>query len=289
MGALYGSHGAGPKGKKRANGGLPALAAPSITRAKRYATGVGRMADEFPWRALAFTPTRPMLTRKSEKGIMSRVADPTAKISLLRAAEAVFSEKGPAAAKVEEITQRAGLSKGAFYLHFVGKEDAFREVVESFLARCSAVFCPPGACAVLPSSAADILAFSLERDTQMYEFFWQNRAILSIVGSCRGPHAYLLDAFRKEVAVSSRSWVDLLKKMGLFRKNIDSELVSTLLCGALHELVHKMLSASRKPPLAEWLRQAQEVLVEGLGTPALCRALRRESAPLRRRAGRRAS
>ena len=43
---------------------------------------------------------------------MSRVADPTTRISLLRAAEEVFAKKGLEAAKVEDIAKRAGCSKG---------------------------------------------------------------------------------------------------------------------------------------------------------------------------------
>ena len=66
---------------------------------------------------------------------MPRPADPNAKIDLLRAAEAVFVERGLDNAKVEEITERAGHSKGSFYLHFDSKEDAFRQIVESTLAR----------------------------------------------------------------------------------------------------------------------------------------------------------
>src|SRR5690349_20696006 len=68
----------------------------------------------------------------------SRLADPNAKIDLLRAAEEVFAERGLDHAKVEQITERAGHSKGSFYLHFSSKEDAFRQIVESTLARLAA-------------------------------------------------------------------------------------------------------------------------------------------------------
>ncbi|MGZ3427448.1 MAG: TetR family transcriptional regulator, partial [Polyangia bacterium] len=61
---------------------------------------------------------------------MARPPDPNAKIDLLRAAEAVFAERGLDHAKVGEITERAGHSKGSFYLHFENKEDAFRQIVE---------------------------------------------------------------------------------------------------------------------------------------------------------------
>ena len=46
----------------------------------------------------------------------------------------VFSEKGFAAAKLDEIAQRAGVSKGTLYLYFKDKEDLFRAVVRDTVA-----------------------------------------------------------------------------------------------------------------------------------------------------------
>jgi len=45
------------------------------------------------------------------------------------AALAVFAEKGFAAAKLDEIARRAGVSKGTLYLYFEDKEQLFRAVV----------------------------------------------------------------------------------------------------------------------------------------------------------------
>src|ERR1700741_3167119 len=49
---------------------------------------------------------------------------------IVQAALAVFAEKGFAAARLDEIAARAGVSKGALYLYFSTKEDLFRAVVE---------------------------------------------------------------------------------------------------------------------------------------------------------------
>jgi AcrR family transcriptional regulator len=48
---------------------------------------------------------------------------------IVAAAFAVFSEKGFAAARLDEIAARAGVSKGALYLYFETKEDLFHAVV----------------------------------------------------------------------------------------------------------------------------------------------------------------
>lgn len=48
---------------------------------------------------------------------------------IVQAALDVFAEKGFAAAKLDEIAGKAGISKGALYLYFETKEDIFRAVV----------------------------------------------------------------------------------------------------------------------------------------------------------------
>jgi AcrR family transcriptional regulator len=50
---------------------------------------------------------------------------------ILDAALTVFAEQGLAAARLDDIAKRAGLSKGTIYLYFDNKEDLFREVVRS--------------------------------------------------------------------------------------------------------------------------------------------------------------
>jgi len=63
----------------------------------------------------------------AEPKFRRRKADRPAEI--VQAAMAVFAEKGFAAAKLDEIAARAGVSKGALYLYFETKEDLFRAVV----------------------------------------------------------------------------------------------------------------------------------------------------------------
>ena len=204
---------------------------------------------------------------------MSRVADPKAKITLLRAAEEVFAERGLAGAKVEDIAKRAGVSKGAFYLHFESKEAALKQLVESFLARCQSYFAPPSAYPGLPDDPSDLFDFALQRDVQIYEFLWQNRAFLRILPSCQGDYDYLLVAFRAEIAVTTREWVDHFRGEGIFRKDVDADLAATLIGGAYNELSLRMLGQEGRPPLEDWLRFALETFFRAFGTPVMVAAL----------------
>jgi TetR/AcrR family transcriptional regulator, transcriptional repressor for nem operon len=51
---------------------------------------------------------------------------------LLAASEALFLEKGVAATSLDEITSRAGVSKGLFYLYFRSKDDLLAAMQDQF-------------------------------------------------------------------------------------------------------------------------------------------------------------
>lgn len=206
---------------------------------------------------------------------MSRTPDLMAKVSLLRAAEEVFAEKGLEAAKVEEIAKRAGLSKGSFYLHFASKEEAFEQVVESFLARCSALIPEPQTIAEVPGDAEAALVFMYEHDLSTFEYLWQSRGFLRIMESCSGTHAYLLASFLDDTVKNSQRWIRTWQALGLFRPDADDGVAAALICGGYRELARRMVSSEKKPPIGDWLRDSQRVFVRGLGTDALIRAQER--------------
>lgn len=210
---------------------------------------------------------------------MSRTPDLMAKVSLLRTAEEVFAEKGLEAAKVEEIAKRAGLSKGSFYLHFASKEEAFQQVVESFLARCSALIPEPETLAEeVPKEPLAALVFMYEHDLATFEYLWQSRGFIRIVEGCSGPHAYLLDAFLDDTVRNSQQWIRTWQALDLFRPEADESVAAAIICGGYRELVRRMVASEKKPPIGDWLRDSQRVFVRGLGTDALIRALDRQDA-----------
>jgi AcrR family transcriptional regulator len=54
---------------------------------------------------------------------------------ITEAAFSVFAEKGYASARVEEVAQRAGVSKGLLYVYFKTKEELFKAVIKSVVVR----------------------------------------------------------------------------------------------------------------------------------------------------------
>lgn len=203
------------------------------------------------------------------------MADPKSKIALLRAAEDVFAERGVAGAKVEDIARSAGISKGAFYLHFESKEAALKQIVEAWLARCASLFGGPGEYPDAPTDADAFIDFCIERDVSIYDFLWQTRLTMRIIRSCQGEYEYLCDAFRDDVRRRNREWLELWRQEGLIRSETNIELAAILMSGAYEELSITMIKAEHRPPFEQWLEFAQETFVRAYGTPELIEALER--------------
>ena len=208
---------------------------------------------------------------------MSRIADPKAKIALLRAAEQAFAERGVASAQVEDIAREAGLSKAAFYLHFESKDAALEEIIETWLARCRSLFAGPNDYPAPPTDPHAVIDFVIERDVQLYEFLWQSRMTMRVLHGCQGAYGYMFDGFRDEMQRRSREWLNRWRQDGLMRPEVNAELAAMLVSGAHEELATKINKSERRPPIEAWLELCQDVFVRGLGTPEMVAALERRN------------
>jgi AcrR family transcriptional regulator len=110
-----------------------------------------------------------------------RKADRPAEI--VAAAMAVFAEKGFAAARLDEIAARAGLSKGALYLYFETKEEIFGAVVEQALAPNIKVI--RAMIAAHPGPIGDLLALLPERIATLVERFPVGGVVKMVIGEAR--------------------------------------------------------------------------------------------------------
>src|SRR4051812_26376534 len=204
------------------------------------------------------------------ESIMPRPADRRTKIELLRAAEAVFVEHGLTAAKVEDITARAGVSKGAFYLHFESKDDCWRQIVEAFLARLAACLDVAPACGPTagPEAFAAQLALWRAHDVEIFAFCWHNRGLMGLLftGGGGAPYAYLTDAFAARVSAQIEGWARRLIAAGIYRAEVDAALLPALVSGAYERLVREMLKQPQQPDLEAWASQVQALFMRGLLT-----------------------
>src|SRR3954470_16544467 len=173
---------------------------------------------------------------------MPRPADPNAKIDLLRAAEAVFAERGLDNAKVEEITERAGHSKGSFYLHFRNKEDAFRQIVESTLARLATCLDSAHVDVSTRLPPAEHVARWREHDLEMFEFIWGNRRVMRLMleGGGSAQFGDLIDQSADRSRKEAASALQLGVATGLDRSDLDVEVASMVLAGGYDRVAREL-------------------------------------------------
>jgi AcrR family transcriptional regulator len=202
---------------------------------------------------------------------MPRPADPNAKIDLLRAAEAVFVERGVDHAKVEEITERAGHSKGSFYLHFTSKEDAFRHLVEATLARLAACLDADAVEANVRLPPEEHAEAWHAHDLEMFEFIWANRRMIRLMfeGGGSASFGYLIDQFAERTRQQAKEALALGVQRGLYRADLDVEVASMALAGGYDRVARELVRAERKPDLPRLLASLQRVCLTGIASPRL--------------------
>jgi len=102
---------------------------------------------------------------------------------IVAAAFAVFSEKGFAAARLDEIASRAGVSKGALYLYFETKEDLFRAVVRDAVAPNVAAVA--GFVETCPGPFGDLARMLLPRAAQVLVQSGAGKVAKMVIGESR--------------------------------------------------------------------------------------------------------
>ena len=208
---------------------------------------------------------------------MSRPSDPHAKTRLLEAAARIFAEKGLDRAKVEDITTQAGLSKGAFYLHFDSKGDAFKELLSEVLAHlqtrmeAAKAVCLPA----LDEGLEQSLELWLARDLEMFEFIWKNRALMRITleGGRSADYQHLIEHFashaQRETEVLLRQGI----ASGVYRKDLDVEVAAAFIAGGYDRFARQLVRETKKPDLQKRLRELRWMVLTGAGTPSLVAGL----------------
>jgi AcrR family transcriptional regulator len=207
---------------------------------------------------------------------MPRTSDPHAKNKLLAAAEAAFVRSGLDGAKVEEIARRAGLSKGAFYLHFDSKDDAFRQLVEAMVARLATFIedCPTDSALQMPN-VEEFLEFWVVQDAAIFDFVWQNRGLVGLLleGGRSAAYRHLVDEFADRASGKTRLLLEAGVKAGLYRPDLDLDVTCAFIGGAYDRLARQIVREKRKPDLHALVRQVQILFLRGIASPALMIAL----------------
>ena len=207
---------------------------------------------------------------------MPRPSDPQAKPRLLDAARRVFLENGLDRAKVEEITRAAGLSKGAFYLHFESKEDAFKEILSGALAELGVEL------AAIEASRNEqpwddfegIVEHWLDKDQAIFECLWKHRAIMRLVleGGGSPDYQHLIELFAETAERTGERMIRLGIERGHYRADVDPKVAATFCAGGYDRLARQLVRMKKKPDLRTWLIEPQNIWMHAIGTPEFLRA-----------------
>jgi AcrR family transcriptional regulator len=206
---------------------------------------------------------------------MPRTARPGAHDALLDAARDEFARNGLERARVEDISRQAGISKGAFYLHFATKEDAFREIVSRFLGaledhalrrdeledRMARERGGADSGAVARRVEAECAI-----DADLLEVLWRNRQILAAVEGASGRlYRDLVDDFRRKMrALVSRRMVEGVCAGVPVRSDVPPEIIADIVVGTYGDFARRMIDMKEKPDLEAWARSLHVVLYEGI-------------------------
>lgn len=204
---------------------------------------------------------------------MARPSDPSARTRLITAAREVFLEHGLDRAKVEDITQAAGLSKGAFYLHFKTKEEAFKEILGGALAEVGAIMQELEASRVKDAQAGlDVVIESwLVGDMAIFECLWKHRAIMRLVldGGGSPDYQHLIEVFAEGAEQLVERLIRFGMDQGYYRKDIDARHAAAFVAGGYDRLARRMVRERKKPDIERRLIAAQGLCLRALGTPTI--------------------
>lgn len=218
---------------------------------------------------------------------MPRPSDPHARARLLDAARAVFSDRGLDRAKVEDITSRAQLSKGAFYLHFESKEEAFRELLAGVVSHLERMLDESSA-GQLSVGLGDDPSFRFyldmchQKNVEIYEFIWENRALMAMVleGGGSASYQHLIEDFAQRAQRQTAVLLQHGVTLGLYRTDFDLAAAAAFLAGGFDRVARKLVREPRKPDIDAMMREVQDLFLGGLARPEVLAVLKREEQKL---------
>lgn len=202
---------------------------------------------------------------------MARAANPNLQPALIEAAVAVFAERGLEAAKVSDITERAGVSKGAFYLHFESKEALFEQICRGFLEMIvqrlhshEMVMCD------LSLSAAEMFERLGQADEALLDLFWQHRQPLKMIlqGAIGTSSAWLADEFIDAIEAVMLQTVSRHHAQSGMPAPFQPEFMAAVATGLVVMYARKLVRLNERPALGQDISQFRRLMTVGALLPS---------------------
>jgi AcrR family transcriptional regulator len=206
---------------------------------------------------------------------MGRPPRPELHDALLDAARGEFAARGLERARVEDVARRAGVSKGAFYLHFASKEEAFEEILQRFMGAMEdqALRREEAELAFrqdnITTPEAELrhrqVEFDCAAEIGILETLWRNRHVLAVIEGVGGSRYHrAVSDFRRRMQAFVTARMAEKQASGWIRKDLDAALMGDIIVGTYEGFARRMAAMNDRPDLESWLRSFVHICYEGM-------------------------
>ena len=194
-----------------------------------------------------------------------RVAGGDKREAILRAATSVFAHNGYFNSKVADIAREAGVADGTVYLYFKSKEDILHSIFDRNVEEAL------GAARTQIADVSDpkerlrrIALLHLERlgaDRDLAVVFQ-----VELRGSTKFMEEFSAAGFAEYLSLI-RSTFEEGQRAGVFRSDLNANVVAKILFGALDEMATNWILSKRRYKLAPMADQVLDIFLNGVKTP----------------------
>ncbi|MCM8820744.1 MAG: TetR/AcrR family transcriptional regulator [Candidatus Omnitrophica bacterium] len=180
---------------------------------------------------------------------------------ILKVATKIISEKGYSTATIDEITKRAGVGKGTFYLYFKDKADLFYSIIKDEFDNLIRE-------TIKSVEGIDDFFEKIRKGIEMYLSYHQKNYFLFKILLQEKPCFKKIDFHR--------FWDDFFSRWGVIKEGIKQQIkeckiremdpddIIYSLLGILHSHIHRWILSGRRYSLADKTDTIYEIFINGI-------------------------
>lgn len=159
--------------------------------------------------------------------------------ALLSAARSVFEEEGYDGASVSQVVDRAGVSRGTFYIYFESKEDILQTIAEQIESDIQSMQTGiDDAVAGEALRAAELIRASTRRFLRFYRENAKMMAVLEQVATHHPLFKQLRLRMRRSAAVRAIGLIERLQSAGVVPPDVDARYAAVALTGMVDRFAY---------------------------------------------------
>jgi len=181
---------------------------------------------------------------------------------ILKAGTRIISEKGYSSATIDEITKKAGVGKGTFYLYFKDKSELFFSIIEKEFDNLIQDI-------VKAVEGMDDFFEKIKKGIEMYLLYHQKNYFLFKILIQEKPFMkkknfenFWEDFFSRWVFI--KEGIRQQIKEGKIKQGMDPDDIIYSLLGIIHSNIHRWVLSGRRYPLVNKTETIYQIFVSGI-------------------------